>query len=200
MRKTENILGLTLLAGLIMKFTFMPGVGLIITISVLSIAIMYYFLGFALFNQIQLSKIFNRDSYKGISKLRILGAVGAGIGLSMICNGVLFKVQNWPSGLSSLDLGLGLTSIVFLISVYKFIKTRSRFYILIFKRTAVIGILGLILFFTPDLSIIKLQFRNYPDYINAYEQFANNPKDVTLKQKLDTEYRKVITTKKESEK
>jgi len=194
MRNTENILGLTFLAGLIMKFAFIPGAGMLITVSILSIAVMYYFLGFALFNQIPLNTIFNKDSYKGISKLRILGAVGTGIGISMICNGVLFKIQNWPSGLSTLDLGLVLTSIVLLISLYKFFKTRSNFYVLIFKRIAVIGILGLILFFTPALAIVKFQFRNHPDYIKVYEQYVNNPKDEILRQKVEIEYSKATMT------
>ena len=199
MRNTEKILGLTFLAGLIMKFAFIQGAGLVITVSILSIAIMYYFLGFALFNQIPLRAIFKKDSYKGKSTYRIIGAVGAGIGISMICNGILFKLQDWPFALSSLGWGLVLTSIILVIAIVKFFKTRSNYYILIFKRIAVIGILGLILYFTPAMSIVKFQFRNHPDYIKVYEQYANNPKDEMLRQKLGIEYRRAIMTQQEFE-
>ena len=47
MRNIEKILGLAFLAGLIMKFTFIPGAGMVITISILLIETIYYFLGFA---------------------------------------------------------------------------------------------------------------------------------------------------------
>lgn len=194
MRNTEIILGSTFLAGLVMKFTFTPGGGTLIVVSILSISLIYYFLGFALFNQIPLKTIFKKDSYKGISYLRIFGAVGAGFGISMICNGILFKIQNWPLGLSSLGMGLALTSIVLVIAIFKYIKTRSNFYLPIFKRIAVIGILGLILFLIPEMAIVKFQFRNHPDYIKVYEQFVNNPKDEMLKQKLGIEYQKATMT------
>ena len=194
MRNAEKILGLTFLAGLIMKFTFIHGAGIVITVSILSISIMYYFLGFALFNQIPLRAIFKKDSYKGKSSRRIIGAIGAGLAISMICNGVLLKIQDWPSGLSSLGLGLVLTSIVLVIAIVKFFKTRSNYYILIFKRITVIGILGLILYFIPELSIVKFQFRNHPDYIKVYEQYVNNPKDEILRQKVEIEYSKATMT------
>lgn len=199
MRNTEKILGLTFLAGLIMKFTFIPGAGIVITVSILSMSIMYYFLGFALFNEIPLRAIFKKDSYKEKSSRRIIGAIGVGLGISMICNGVLFKLQDWPSGLSSLGLGLVLTSIILVIAIVNFFKTRSNYYILIFKRIAVIGIIGLILYFTPALAIVKFQFRNHPDYIKIYEQCANNPKDEMLRQKLGIEYRRATMTQQDFE-
>lgn len=200
MRNTEKILGLTFLAGLVMKFMLVPGAGIIITLSLLSIAIMYYFLGFALFNEIPGRAIFKKESYKGTSVLRIIGAIGAGMGISMICNGILFKLQDWPSALSSLEYGLILTSIVLVISIVKFFKTRSNFYVMIFKRIAVIGILGLILFFTPALTIVKFQFRNHPDYIKAYEQYGINPKDEMLSHKVEIEYKRATMTKQDFEK
>lgn len=199
MKSTEKILGLTFFAGLIMKFTLLPGAGVLITVSILSIAIMYYFLGFALFNQIPLRAIFKKDSYKGKSPLRIIGAIGTGIGISLICNGILFKLQDWPAGLSSLGIGIVFTSIVLVIATVKFFKTRSNYYVLIFKRIAVIGILGLVLFLTPALAIVKFQFRNHPDYIKVYEQYNNNPQDEMLRHKVGIEYRKATMTKEDFE-
>jgi hypothetical protein len=199
MRNIEKILGLAFLAGLIMKFTFIPGAGMVITISILLIETIYYFLGFALFNEIPLRAIFKKDSYKGKSSRRIIGAIGAGIGISMICNGILFKLQDWPFALSSLGWGLVLTSIILVIAIVKFFKARSNYYILIFKRIAVIGIIGLILYFTPALTIVKFQFRNHPDYIKVYEQYANNPKDEMLRQKLGIEYRRATMTQRDFE-
>lgn len=199
MKMTEKILGIAFLIGLTMKFFLLPLGGTIMTLSLIILSMIYFYLGFALFNQIPLRKIFKRDSYKVTTTLRILGAIGTGIGISTICVGALFKLQHWPLADYNLLIGLILTLIILLIAVFKFIKNKNKYYSQIFKRILIISILGLLLLCTPDMTLIKIQFRNHPEYIKTYEEYSKNPQDEVLHQKMELEYHKATMTKEDFE-
>ena len=155
-----------------------------------TLAFLYYPFGFALFNRIGFRQIFKKKSYEGLSALRIFGSIGAGMAFSAICMGILFKIQRWAGANLMLIDGLVPTFIILIIALIKYFKTKGKFYIEILKRTAIIGALGLLFFYTSTLTIVKIRFRNHPDYIKAYEMYLNNPEDEELKQKLDNEYLK----------
>ena len=199
MIKLEKILGVIVFIGLILKLTLIPGAGILLTLSLSTLACLYYPLGFAILNQIGFKKIFKKDSYKGISALRIIGAIAAGTALSTICIGILFKIQNWAGADINLMAGLVTTLIVLATALFKYFKEKGEFYIGIFKRIAIIGILGLILICLSNLTIAKIKFRNHPDYIKAYEMYLNNPQDEQLRQKLHIEYLKATMPKEEVE-
>ena len=188
MKKFEKIIGLVIIISLIMKLTLIPGGSILAAISLTTLACIYYPLGFAFFNDIRLSKIFKKDSYKGLTALRIIGAIGIGMGLAAICMGILFKIQHWPGADTNLISGLVTTVIILIIALIRFIKSKDNFYKRIFKRIAIIGGFGLILMFVSDLTITKIQFRNHPDYIKAYEEYIINPQDQELRKKMDIEY------------
>jgi len=46
---------------------------------------------------------------------------------------------------------------------------------------------------------IKIQFRNYPEFIELYEQAEKNPEDKVLKEKVDLEYHRLTMPKEEFE-
>ena len=197
MIKLEKILGIIFLVGLIFKLTFITGASLLLTVSLLALACLYYPLGFAFFNQIGFRKILKKDSYKGLSKLRIIGAIVAGMSLSPICVGILYKIQNWTGANINLEIGLISTLIVLAIALFKYFKSKGEFYIRIFKRIAIIGSFGLIFLCLSNLTIAKIRFRNHPDYIKAYEMYLDNPQDEELRQKLHVEYLKATMSEEE---
>lgn len=199
MIKLEKILGIIAGIGLILKFTLIFGGGTLLTLSLSALACLYYPFGFALFNQIGFKEIFIKDSYKGLSALRVIGAIGAGTGLAAICIGILFKLQNWTGANTNLISGLVPTLIVLVIALVKYIKTKGVFYIRILKRIAIIGTLGLILFCLSNLTITKIRYRNHPEYIKAYELYLENPQNEEIRQKLHLEYCKATMSKEEYE-
>ena len=146
MVKFEKSLGFVVIVALVFKYFHLQGGGILLTFSLMSLACLYYLFGFAFFNQIDLNGIFDKKSYQGISTFRILTAIGAGIGLSCICLGILFMFQHWPGANIILSAGLILTFIILFISLIRFFTTeRADFYKLIFIRIAVIGGFGLTL-------------------------------------------------------
>jgi hypothetical protein len=84
---------------------------------------------------------------------------------------------------------IGVVSLVFLSIIVVIMKSVNRKYILI--RTGIFGVVGALLFFTSELSIIKLQYRNHPAYIEAYVNYKEHPNDDRLLDKLDLEYQRV---------
>lgn len=135
--------------------------------------------------------LFKKVSYKGFSPMRIIGSNGFGIGLAILCSGILFKLQHWPGAEINLKAGLVITLIVLLISFIRFMKNKNDFYKRIFKRIALFGEFGLILALTSDITIEKIIYRNHPDYINAFVDSKENPDNTELWEKAKYERDKV---------
>ena len=188
MKKLEKILALLIFISLILKFNLIAGGSMLLVCSLTVLSLIYYPLGFAFFNGIRLREIFKKSSYTGISTWRILGAIGAGMAFSALCMGILFKLQFWTGANMNLLAGLVTIPIILVIVLIKYSKSKSEYYIRIIKRIAIIGGIGLILLLTPGRSIRKFEYRNHPDYINAYENYMENPGDKELEEKMLFEY------------
>lgn len=144
MFKLEKILGVLAVIGIILQLAFIPGAGIVMVLSVTTLALLYYFLGFALFNRIGFKEIFKQESYNGISTQRIIGSIGAGWAISLICLGILFKLQHFPGSKILLIVGLIATLLVLAIALTEYKKTKEEFYIGLFGRIAVISTIGLL--------------------------------------------------------
>jgi hypothetical protein len=190
MKKTEIIFVILLFIGLSFKFLLLPLGGTITTLSAMSLSILYYIFGFAYFNQIKLKGIFKKDSYKEASILRIIGSVGTGIALSTILIGILFKVQKWPLANDSLMVGLLLSVPILIIVLIKVIKNRAPYYKRILLRIFVFGVVGFFFISMSDLGLVKIQFRNHPNYIKAYELYEKEPLNDSLRDNLGLEFKR----------
>ena len=179
MKRFEIILGIIFLIALIFKIALIPGGVILATISLTLLAMFYNFFAFAFFNKIRLKNIFSGKSYQGISVWRIIGSIGLGWGLAALCMGILFKLMQWPGGMIMLLTGLITILIVVIIALVKFFLSKGDFYKTILLRIAIIGGFGLFFFFTTDLglAIAKIQYRNHPDYIKAYERYLEKPSE-----------------------
>ncbi len=197
MRILEKILALGILAGLVLKFSLISGGDILTLWSTLLLACIYYPFGFLFFNQIRLRHVFKKIAYNDISALQVIFAIVTGIGLSVICVGSLFKLLSLTGANQMLTIGFVVTVITLTISAILFIKSKgiaSKFTI---WRTSIGGVIGLILLLTSEISIIKLQYRNHPDYIRAYEKYLENPKNEVLSQEKEREYYRIILTDEE---
>lgn len=150
MKKAEWILGSFLVVSFILNILSITGG---IMLSVLSYGILanfYLFLGFALFNNISIRGIFQRDTYQTISIKRLVGAFLVSFALVCALQGILFKLQAWPGAPMVLGYGLAGLGIAAIVATWKFIQTKSGFYTRILKRMAIIGRVGIILLPLPN--------------------------------------------------
>ena len=191
MKKAEIIIATLSIIALGLNLLLIPGGGVLTVLTLSTLSMIYFYLGFALFNDIKLRRIFKKDSYKEISSLRILGAVGAGFALSMTTIGFMFKFQSWQGADFNLGAGLVGLLIVTIIGAIKYSKNKSNYYIRIFKRTAILGGLGLILMLIPKTSWIELKYRNQPEYVEALKKAMADPDNKELWDNVETERQKM---------
>lgn len=192
MKKGEVILIIIAFIALLLNVLFIPGGGVLTVLTFSSLSMLYFYFGFALFNDIPLRKIFKKESYKEVRSARTVGAVGAGMALSITTVGIMFKFQAWPGSELNLLIGvLGLV-IVTIVGLIKCSKNKSEYYTRIFKRAAIFGGLGLILIITPKTSWIDFKYRNYPDYATAVKNSIADPDNAELHDKVEEEWQKMM--------
>ncbi|MCK5847025.1 MAG: hypothetical protein KAG84_06275 [Bacteroidales bacterium] len=144
MKRLEKILGLLSLLSLIALIIEVPGGLLLSIVTMLFLSFIYYPFGFAFFNDILLRKIFKKDAYKGVSTWKIVGSIAVGISLSSALMGILFKINHWPGADFNLYVGLVTMLLILIISVYKYLNTKSAFYLRIIKRVLIVGSIGIL--------------------------------------------------------
>lgn len=191
MKKTEKIFVTLSIISLVLNFLLILGGGILTVLTLSTLSMIYFYLGFALFNDIRLRKIFQKDSYKEISYLRILGAVGAGLSLSITTLGLMFKFQSWPGAEISLGAGLFCLLTVTIIGLIKYSKIKSDYYTRIFKRAAIFGGLGLIVILTPRTSWVELKYRNHPAYVDVLKKAMADPNNQELWDNVEVERQKM---------
>ena len=193
MKLTEKILAIAIVIGLVLKFLFVPGGEDLTLIAFLILACIYYPLGFLFFNQIRLRNIFKKKAYENVTVGKIVMAIIVGINLSIVCVGILFKLLILPGADEMLIIGVA--GVLFVSILVAIIGSPDRKFTLI--RTGVLGITGAILLFTPQLSIVKFQYRNHPAYIEAFANYQQDPGNAAFRNQLDLEQHRVQMTEKE---
>jgi len=199
MKTFEKILIGLILIGLTMKFLFLPWAGLILALSIGGLAFLYMPFGIFLFNNIPLKKIFRTETYKGTSPIEIGKCLGLGYGLSMLLIGILFKIQHLPGTPLILMIGLLITLVFIILFLIQYIKSKNRQFFPVLWRAVVIGCFGILLFLTPSSTITKIQYRNHPQYIEAYENYLKDPKNEELQENLKIERSRIYLSKEEFE-
>jgi hypothetical protein len=187
MKKAELILVLLTILAIILDLFQVPAAAPLTVVLLSSLATLYMYLGFALFNDIRLRNIFRKESYKAVRKERILGAIGAGFVLSLTIIGLLFKIQIWPGGKFNLIVGLTGLLIVSVVALSKYAKNRSPYYQRILLRVALFGSLGLAMLLIPESGWINFKYRNHPGYAAALNNALANPSNDELWDKVEAE-------------
>lgn len=193
MRLTEKILAIAFIIGIVLKFSLITIGEEIALFALLTLACIYYPLGFLFFNQIRLRHVFKKKAYENVTAGKIVIAVLVGIALSIICVGILFRILILPGGAEMLMIGV--VSIFFFSIIVVFMKSINRKFI--FIRAGILMVLGVILFYTSELSIVKLQYRNHPAYVEAYAKYKADPGNPILRDELDLEYKRIWLTEEE---
>jgi len=144
MKKLELILISGAVVGLMLALLNVPYHTAVSSLFLVILGIIYLYLGFALFNDIQLSKIFKSESYRGIGPWRIAIAIGTGLGLSQLTTGFMLALGNYPMTRTLLNFGLVVTALMLLLALIRNTQEKHRFYRNIALRCAVFIIIGVI--------------------------------------------------------
>jgi len=151
MKKAEIILVIVSIIGLALKLFNIPFGGLVFLFSLLSLSLIYYPMGFAFFNSIQVQNVFKKESYAGIGWKRIVGAVAAGAVVSTLLIGVLFVIMHYPGGSYILIRGLIGAIVVSIVALVKNRKAKDEYYSLILSRMLFSGSMGIVLLLTTSI-------------------------------------------------
>lgn len=185
MKKTEKILIITALTGIILGLFLIPGGNIITVLSLAVLSMLYFYFSLALLNGLSIRQMFKKQSYKGISAMRITGSVLAGIVLSILTLGVLFKVMLWPGSSSMLLTGGLLMLITGIICLIKFASTKAEFYRNMTLRSFIFTALAFFLAFSSLMFLQEFKYRNYPEYLELMRASQADPDNQELWQKLD---------------
>ena len=193
MFKLEKAFAIVALILILSKFAAIPGAAMLLIITFALLGMFYFAFSFAIFNGVAFRNLFNRDSYKDSSALKIIGSIVTGFVILVTIVGIIFKLFSWPGAAVMLLLGIVGMFIVTIIAANKHAKIRSEFYNRIFKRIAVFGIIAVFFIVLPQSIWLEFQYLNNPEYLNALKQSIADPENEELSRKRDLEYRKMTS-------
>lgn len=191
MKKAELIFVSLAIVAFGLSLFLVPGGNILLVLSAIGLLFLYFYLGFAILNGITFRKIFKKETYKNISSLRIFGSVATGIIFSITILGVVFKYLIWPGGSIMLLISFVGMLIIFIVALIKNLKKPSKFYQNVLLRCAVYGGVACFFFFTKASTFIAIKYRDYPEYVKAFEKAMEDPSNDELWQKVDEEREKI---------
>lgn len=128
MKRLEMILIIGAVVGLLMSLFDVPLTSLVVSLFYVALGLLYFYLGFALFNGIGFRNIFKADSYKGRGPWRIAIAIGTGIALSNLTIGFMFSILNYPMADTLLTFGIALAAIMIILALIFNARDKNPFY------------------------------------------------------------------------
>ena len=193
MKKTEQLLIIVTLITIVLQALNIPGSAMILVIVLSLTAMLYMYLGFAIFNQIGFRQIFRKKSYESVSGMRILGAIAAGFTLSILLTGLLFKIMLWPGSGPMLTVSAFPCMIIMIVGLIRYSRDQSPYYTFIFKRLGIFGALALFFYLLPSEKWVAFRYKEHPDYVEAYKKAAADPHDSVLRDKAEEERKKMYS-------
>ena len=191
MKKAELILVSLAIVAFGLSLFLIRGGNILLLLSIVGLSFLYFYAGLAILNGISLKEMFKKETYKNISNLRVFGSIATGLVLSITVIGVMFKYMMWPGSARMLFVSfLGLL-IIFIVALIKSIKKPSKFYQNVLLRCVIYGGVACFFFFTKESTFIAIKYRDYPEYVKAFEEATENPDNEALWQKVDEERQKM---------
>ena len=66
-----------------------------------------------------------------------------------------------------------------------YFRSKADYYKRVFKRIAIYGGLGLVLYLTPTATIVDIYYGDNPDYAELYKKVLTDPENIELQEQLD---------------
>lgn len=135
--------------GLLMTLFDIPLNSMIVSLFFLVLAMLYIYLGFALFNNVRLRDIFKAESFKGLGPWRIALAIGTGVALSTLTVGFMFSILGYPMAETILIYGIVLAFLMIILALIKNAREKNPFYRNIIVRCLIFLIIAVVFLLLP---------------------------------------------------
>ena len=186
MNKIEKILGCGAIFLMFLRLiTDYPYSALLITLFTFILSVIYFFFSFKLLNSNK------KEATEKTSSLRNTGIILTGTTLSLVLIGILFKFLRWPYGSFNLMFGLLCLIPILIISIFKFSKTKAEFYKDLLFRILIIGVIGTLMLFTKNETLLEMQYRDFPEYVEAEKNLMQDPTNKELERIANEERKKM---------
>jgi len=158
-------------------------------ISIVLLSIYYLLFGVFIFNNIRIDKIFSQSNKSRLNILNISTGVSMGVIYSFCALSIMFALCFYTNMDIMLFISACLTfvSIVFFLFYYfrkkRYNDTPRNFYQYLI-RSGVFFLLCLFLLLTPIENRLEVLFHNYPEFIEAYQNYKDNPEDKEAEEEL----------------
>ena len=190
MRITEiTLLALAIISG-IWLYALLPGGEQMVMIVMTLLSFLYFGFGFLVFTRVGLRSAF-KGGLSGISGVAILVSIVTGIAASIMSIGLLFKIMIMPGADQMLTIGLSATTVLFVVSIFRFMKRKNSMTRFTLSRMTIFFVVGAILWSIPNVALVKVRYRKHPRYIEAYSNFVADRSNPETWKALDLEYRRV---------
>jgi hypothetical protein len=193
-------IALLLLSGvaLIWFYSLLPGGSFVLMLALSSIALVYFAFGFIIFSKARVRSIFKGGLNDTPARV-IVTACLTGLALSTLSIGVLFKILLMPGAQAMLMVGVAESVVLILVNVLYQLRGKSSASLLSISRLAIFLSLALFLLLTPELAIVRWQYRNHPGYVIAYIDFKSDPANEEKWNSLHLEHERVFLSPEEFE-
>ena len=177
MRKTEIILTIIFLLGIVYRILHWTGSGIFFVTASSALSILYLLFSWYFFKD------------KVTKKQNIVISIITGIMLSIGMTGILFKLQIWQGAKGLLTIG---TFGILIMWVIVFIKRNklsdmTSYYKNMFARMTLIGSITIILYFLPTGQLFKIYHPDDPEYARLFTMAHDTPENAEY-QKAFEEY------------
>ena len=175
--KIEKIICLTFILSLIFKLLHWPGGSVLMILSVLFLVLLYFPLGFY---------IFNEDKKRLKENIGISFIFGWFLSISLV--GILFKLMLWPGSKSMLIIGFASSLILFIVASMlknKRNETDKVYFKNLLIRTGTIFVITLLLLLVSNQSLIRFQYHDDPKYAELMIEKNENPNSIEIDKKIE---------------
>lgn len=161
--RTEKVILVIAIVAIGMKFLQIPFGSMLITLSLSTVSILYFTLGFYFF------------SVKDLKDQNLWFSIGSGFFLSGGITGILFKLMYWPGSQIMLSIPLAFILLLFLLTfILSADSSIKKYYDRMKIRTGLIALVSLMLYFTPDKTLLAIQHRDDPELARLKEKAYGN--------------------------
>ncbi len=141
------------------------------------LAIYYLWFGFFIFNKLRLFDLLHQETRQSLVAFKITSSILTGIVLSYGLIAVLFGFLFFPLMQTVLVSGFVLTLIMtgYVIYVHLYKKKHKTLCKRFYPRLGILILFLMLLIIPPLEQRLNILFRDYPDFVEAYMNYRQNP-------------------------
>lgn len=184
MKKAEIIAVILSLVGIGMLLLHVVGGGIVLAVGILLLTLLYFPLSVTYFSSAQAEANLDTNTRTKASVKRLFGIIAIGFALGLTLVGSLMKLLLFEGGEIVLLSGIVLTAFMLVNALFYFFRNKLAKHSRILKRIVIVGMLGAVVYITPQAKVIDLHHADNPEYAELLKKHFDDPSDQEVKQQL----------------